>query len=85
MKELRRLQEEDRSLGFFIFGPIANPKKNYPVEVHMSYSLDGVVRCRAFDGRTGEEVERIYQDGAGGADGNLGAQKVLVDSVTIAG
>jgi molecular chaperone DnaK len=50
--------EEGSSLGHFSFGPIAAPRKNYPVE----YDLDGLVHVTARDPRTGNAMEHRVED-----------------------
>jgi len=46
------------SLGFFAFGPLRRPRKNYPVEVTLAYDAEGLVRVTARDPLTGEVIER---------------------------
>lgn len=55
-------ETEEVSLGHFAFGPIKNPKKNYPVEIKIEYDIEGIVKVTAKDARTGEEMKQILQD-----------------------
>ena len=75
---------EEFSLGHFAFGPIQNPRKNYPVEVTVALGRDGLVRVTARDLVVGKEIAHTLQDG----DGKLGMrdldeQRKLVESVQI--
>jgi molecular chaperone DnaK len=49
------------SLGFFAFGPISRPRKNYPVEITLSYDADGIIKIKARDPETGSEMDRILE------------------------
>lgn len=50
---------QEKSLGFFAFGPIASPRKNYPIEIELGYDLDGIVTVKAVDEETGNEITQI--------------------------
>ncbi len=54
-----------QSLGHFAFGSIAEPRRNYPIELVVTYDLDGLVRVQARDPRTGKELEHILTEGGG--------------------
>lgn len=53
--------EATESLGVFKFGPLAEPVKNYPVEVSLSYDAAGRVKITAKDGRKGTVVEQVFE------------------------
>ncbi len=46
-------------LGVFEFGPINAPRKNYPVEVTLSYDAEGIVMVSAFDPESGTKMEQV--------------------------
>ena len=46
------------SLGMFAFGPLRNPRKNYPVELTVAYDAEGLVKVTAKDMVTGVALER---------------------------
>lgn len=52
----------ERSLGHFAFGPITEPRKNYPVEITIAYDLEGIVKVTARDPRSGRQLEREIAD-----------------------
>jgi molecular chaperone DnaK len=57
-------KDDEVSLGHFAFGPIANPRKNYPTEITVRYEIDGTVNIVAHDPESGERLERIlHRDG----------------------
>ncbi len=52
--------EVAENLGKFTFGPIAEPEKNYPVEVELGYDAAGRVTIKAKDGRAGAVIEQVF-------------------------
>ncbi|MBY0398930.1 Hsp70 family protein, partial [Myxococcota bacterium] len=74
---------EPMSLGHFAFGPIASPRKNYPVEVTVAYDGEGLVRVAARDPNTGSAMERMLDASEGGASLERKGQRDLVTSVRI--
>ena len=46
-------------LGVFEFGPIAAPRKNYPVEITLSYDAEGIVMVSALDPEAGTAMEQV--------------------------
>lgn len=75
---------DEFSLGHFAFGPIENPKKNYPVEVTVALARDGLVRVTARDLVIGKEIAHTLEEGGGSLGGrDLDEQRRLVDSVQI--
>ncbi len=46
-------------LGVFEFGPIAAPRKNYPVEITLSYDAEGIVTVSAFDPESGTRMDQV--------------------------
>jgi molecular chaperone DnaK (HSP70) len=58
-------------LGFFEFGPIERPRKNYPVEITVSCDIDGVVTASAYDPETGMNMSRLLSE-----DGQVQAQSL---------
>lgn len=46
-------------LGVFEFGPIQSPRKNYPVEVTLTYDEDGIVMVSAYDPESGAKMEQV--------------------------
>lgn len=71
------------SLGYFEFGPIARPRKNYPIDVTLSYDADGMVTVSAYDPDTGQAMEQIL-GGEGGQQAEWAArQKTWVRELRI--
>lgn len=68
----------EHSLGFFEFGPIEQPRRNYPVELELGYDLDGLVTIRAYDPSSGREIKRVMDRDADTLDGGLKAQQAWV-------
>lgn len=72
-----------QSLGYFAFGPLANPRKNLPLEVTISCDMEGLVQVSAMQPDTGREIKHTV----GGPDGEIvnwfNEQKELIDSVRI--
>lgn len=46
-------------LGMFEFNHIENPRKNYPIEITLSYDTEGIIVISAFDPETGKRVEQV--------------------------
>lgn len=65
----------ERSLGHFAFGPITQPRRNYPVEAELGYDLDGMVTVRARDPATGDELHRELDRDAQSMDPALALQR----------
>jgi len=75
---------EEFSLGHFAFGPIRDPKRNYPVEVTVSLESDGLVRVTARDQVTGAEMAHTLEEGGGGnVPQDLVEQRRLVESASV--
>lgn len=51
-------------LGMFQFKHIENPRKNYPIEVTLSYDAEGIVIVSAFDPETGKREEQVMGAGS---------------------
>ena len=51
-----------QSLGYFAFGPIEKPRKNYPIEIQLSYDAEGMVTVRAKDPQTGKSLSQIMNN-----------------------
>jgi len=64
--QARGADDVGRSLGYFAFGPITEPRKNYPIELVCACDVDGLVRVTARDPRTGKELEHMMTDVGGG-------------------
>jgi len=71
------------SLGHFAFGPIRNPRKNYPVEITLKYDEEGLVKVTAKDTETGEVMEQIIEDGEGEGLAHLTEHREWVNSLRI--
>ncbi len=55
-------EEKEVSLGNFAFGPIQNPRKNYPVELTIVYDAEGMVKVTARDLQTGQKMDQVWED-----------------------
>ncbi len=75
--------EEDKSLGYFEFGSIAKPRKNYPVELTVAYDIEGLVRVSARDPLTGAEMDHTMQDEHQAETASLLRQRELLESVRV--
>jgi molecular chaperone DnaK len=69
------------SLGHFAF-PIAEPRKNYPLEVTLGYDDQGMVSVNAHDPESGHEVKRELGDSKHPMDRIL-TQKAMLDTVPL--
>jgi molecular chaperone DnaK len=70
-------------IGEMLIGPLPNPQLNYPVEVSVECTPDGLVRVEAFDPNTGVELEQVFGENSADGTGNLVKQKSLVQQVFI--
>jgi len=75
--------ERALSLGHFSFGPIQSPRKNYPIELLLSYSLDGMVQVSARDLGTGEEMEQVMADASESDMSELLQQRETIKRISI--
>jgi len=71
------------SLGNFSFGPIANPKANYPIEVTMQYDSEGIASVHARDAETGQEMTQTLSHDADLPTSDNDQERSLVASVAI--
>lgn len=65
-------------VGELVIGPLANPKMNYPVEVTLESTVDGIIRVEAYDPKTGVELKQEFAPAREGGDANLAMQRALV-------
>jgi molecular chaperone DnaK len=65
------------SLGHFAFGPIANPRANYPVEITAAYDEQGIVKITARD-ESGREMQRLLAQGDESWSGDFLTDRQLV-------
>lgn len=81
--QARGADDPGRSLGYFAFGPIAEPRKNYPIELVCACDADGLVRVTARDPRTGKELEHLMTDAGGGDAGQVGRIRASIEGLRI--
>lgn len=81
----QRTESEERSLGHFAFGPLKHPRKNYPVEITVSYDVEGVVSVTARDGQTDQRIERVMAAEDGALHQGLLEQKALLEALPVNG
>ena len=74
---------EEKSLGYFAFGPIDKPRKNYPVEITLAYDLDGLVTVTARDPDSGQEIEQILDQEGEHFNARMAEQKEWVTGLEI--
>jgi molecular chaperone DnaK len=74
-----------RSLGYFAFGPIARPRKNYPIEISLAYDVEGVVGVGARDGQTNKQVAQVMTVDEGALDRVLLEQSAWIQGLRING
>ena len=67
-------------LGVFEFGPIASPRKNYPVEITLSYDAEGIVMASALDPEAGTTMEQVIS-----AEGDERAKWTMQHRAWVAG
>lgn len=79
---VQRLNQDDEgeSLGLMAFGPIENPRKNYPVEVDIRCDLEGLVHVSARDPETGQSLQQTMGDDIGGDLSWFDEQAKLVET-----
>jgi molecular chaperone DnaK len=75
--------DSERSLGYFAFGPIRAGQAQYPIEVTVSYTAEGLVRVQARDPRTGQEVSRVMEDSEDGLAPRLSCQRELLQGMRV--
>lgn len=75
---------EARSLGYFAFGPIANPEINHPIEVTLAYDEEGLVKVTAKDPSTGQEMEHTIESDVQPEASRLRREREMVMSIPIA-
>jgi molecular chaperone DnaK len=73
----------EKSLGYFAFGPIASPRKNYPVEITLAYDSHGMVKVTARDAETGHSMERVMDEQGEALQAVLTEQQVWLDQLVI--
>jgi molecular chaperone DnaK len=73
------------SLGYFVFGPIAAPRKGYAIAVAFEYTAEGMVQVSAHDPATGQSIQHTLQSGSEGGPGVSASDRALVSSVTVNG
>jgi molecular chaperone DnaK len=81
--QARGPDDPGQSLGHFVFGPIAEPRKNYPIELVVTYDLDGLVRVNARDPRTGRELEHMLTEGGGTDATKVARVRAAIDGLRI--
>jgi molecular chaperone DnaK len=58
---LRFIEEQDvKTLGLLNVGPLPTDKPNYPIEVTIEYTEDGIVILQAYNPETGLELEKTF-------------------------
>lgn len=70
------------SLGHFAFGPIEQPRANYPVEVTAAYDEQGIVKITARD-ESGREMQRLLAQGDENYTGGFYTDRMLVSEATV--
>lgn len=70
------------AIGTLNIGPISNPKANYPIEITLENTEDGIIQIAAYDPNTGIEIEQTFGS-EDGEDNYLTKQKRLVDKTII--
>lgn len=65
------------SLGHFAFGPIQEPRLNYPIEVTAAYDEQGIVKITARD-ESGREMQRLLAQGDENWTGSILTDRQLV-------
>ena len=74
--------DQEKSLGYFIFG-IEEPRKNYPVEITLSYDLEAMVKVTAKDPETGKVLEQIIDEDGQAMDAELIEQHRWVNRIRV--
>jgi len=76
---------EEFSLGHFAFGPLDNPRRNYPIEVTVALGRDGLVRITARDQVMGTEMAYALEESSQRRRTANEEQRRLVESVVVNG
>jgi len=74
---------EEKSLGYFAFGPIESPRKKYPVEIEMSYDLEGMVTITARDPETGKQIRQVMDEETEALDRALFEQQGWLQKIEV--
>jgi molecular chaperone DnaK len=76
----------ETSLGHFSFGPIEQPRRNFPIEIQVALTAAGLVQVTAREPANGRAMAfTVTQDGSVPVDAAMALQRQLVDSVQING
>ncbi len=82
---VQQKEDKERSLGYFAFGPIENPKKNYPIMITLAYDVQGMVKVTARDEETGKSIEQVLNDEMIQMDEKHAQQQIWIEALVING
>ncbi|WP_144391570.1 Hsp70 family protein [Pleionea sediminis] len=72
----------EESLGYFAFA-IEKPRLNYPIDILLSYDIEGIVTVTATDPETGHEFQQVMDDAVEALDNQLLEQQKWVRDIRI--
>jgi molecular chaperone DnaK len=74
-------QEDAISIGHLVVGPLPNPKINYPIEVSIENTEDGLVLVNAYDPNTGIVLEQSFGNQEQGTNYLLEQRKLVKNTL----
>ncbi len=77
------LSEPMIEVGELTIGPIQNPSVNYPVEITVENTIDGIIKVNAFDPNTGVEIQQKFTHSSQTLGFNFLSQKQLIANTQI--
>jgi len=79
----KAINDEEKSLGFFIFALPENCKKSYQVEITLAYDREGLVTATARNPQTGQELKQVMDENGAALDNELIKQKEWIDRTLV--
>jgi molecular chaperone DnaK len=75
--------QEEKSLGYFIFSLPDGTPKNYKLDIDLAYDMEGLVTATATDTKTGQKLKQIIDETGAALDDELIKQKEWVSNTRI--
>ncbi|MBW7960581.1 Hsp70 family protein [Patescibacteria group bacterium] len=70
-------EQEAKTLGVLNVGPLPTNKANYPIEITIEYTEDGIIVLQAYNAETGLELEKTFGKEGMGANYLAGQKKIV--------
>lgn len=76
-------QQEEKSLGYFIFALPDAVANGYAVEITLAYDMEGLVIATARNPQTGQQLKQVMDENGAALDDELVKQKAWVDHTLV--